>query len=81
MATPQDVDDLESLRIRVINLAHATLGELEKDLRTGSVAQRNTAIRTIAPYLLRTLASSDEADQQADLKAAVTDLMAEMRDK
>lgn len=78
MGSPEDVE-IEALRRRVVDLAHATLHQLEIDLVRGSVAQRNAAIKTVAPYLLRILSSSDEADQQADLKQAVTDLMSEMR--
>jgi hypothetical protein len=78
MGSPEDVE-IEALRRRVLDLANTTLQQLEIDLIRGSVAQRNAAIKTVAPYLLRILSSNDDADQQADMKAAVADLMAEMR--
>jgi hypothetical protein len=78
MGSTEDVD-IENLRRRVVDLAHATLHQLEIDLVRGSVAQRNAAIKTVAPYLLRILSANNEEDQQADLKQAVTDLMSEMR--
>jgi hypothetical protein len=78
MGSPEDVE-IEALRRRVLDLANTTLHQLEIDLVRGSVAQRNAAIKTVAPYLLRILSSNDDADQQADMKAAVADLMAEMR--
>ena len=78
MGSPEDVE-IEALRRRVLDLAHSTLQQLEVDLVRGSVAQRNAAIKTVAPYLLRILSANDEADQQAELKAAVADLMNEMR--
>lgn len=78
MGSPEDVE-IEALRRRVLDLAHSTLQQLEIDLVRGSVAQRNAAIKTVAPYLLRILSSNDDADQQADMKQAVADLMAEMR--
>ena len=78
MGSPEDVE-IENLRRRVVDLANATLHQLEIDLVRGSVAQRNAAIKVVAPYLLRILSSGNEEDQQADLKQAVTDLMAEMR--
>lgn len=78
MGSPEDVE-IEALRRRVLDFAHTTLQQLEIDLIRGSVAQRNAAIKTVAPYLLRILSSNDDADQNAEMKAAVTDLMAEMR--
>jgi hypothetical protein len=78
MGSTEDVE-IEALRRRVLDLAHSTLQQLEIDLVRGSVAQRNAAIKTVAPYLLRILSSNDDADQQAEMKAAVADLMAEMR--
>lgn len=67
--------DLEALRARIYKLASTTLAELEKDLRYGSPAQRNHAIKVIAPYLLKALSPDDEADDGlGELRGAMEEL-------
>lgn len=68
-------DELAALRQRVLVLANSTLTELERDLRRGSLTQRNTAIRLIAPYLLKSLDSRDEDHAMEQMKAAFAELM------
>jgi len=68
-------DALIQLRNRVLDLGHLALGELETDLRRGSVTQRNNAIKLVAPFLLRSLEARDDDAQLEAMKIAFTSLM------
>ncbi len=54
------LDQLAVLRQRVLGLGDTVLEHLERDLRSGSMAQRNTAIKLVAPFLLRSLEAQDD---------------------
>lgn len=77
--TDNPVDAYESLRAEVIDLAHITLRRLRMDIEYGSVAQRNAAVRMVAPYMLKVLDRTDEDDQLKLIRDAVDGLMGELR--
>lgn len=64
----QDVDELAQLRLRVINLGERAIDRLEADLRNGSLAQKNAAIKLIAPFLLRSLEVRDDDAVLSEMK-------------
>lgn len=68
-------DALVQLRNRVLDLGNLALDNLEKDLRNGSVTQRNNAIKLVAPFLLRSLEARDDDAQLEAMKVAFTSLM------
>jgi hypothetical protein len=82
MGSPEtDVDDdpFTELRSSVLLLAQETIGRLLADLRYGSIAQRNNAVRIVSPHLLRMLDATGQEDQMETLKEAVTGLMSDIR--
>lgn len=71
---------VESLRSDIIELFRLAIAQLRSDMLNGSVAQRNQAVRTVIPYLIRTIERDEEQDELAALRDNMNSLLAELRD-
>lgn len=72
---------VEALRGDIIELFRLAITQLRADMLNGSVAQRNQAVRTVIPYLIRTIERDEEQDELAELRRNMSSLLAEIRDK
>lgn len=72
------LDQLAVLRQRVLGLGDTVLDHLERDLRSGSMAQRNTAIKLVAPFLLRSLEAQDDDAALEQMRLEFEKMMAKV---
>lgn len=71
---------VDGLRADIIELFRLAIAQLRADMLNGSVAQRNQAVRTVIPYLIRTIERDEEQDELAALRDNMNSLLAELRD-